>query len=469
VLFTGWEKFVDYVHLQMVDHLIPGVAVAVWADGETLFARGFGHRNRGAHDPVDTSTVFGIASITKSFSAMAIMQLVEKRLITLEDPAVKYLPELRINGMAPKKIQIRHLLSHTSGLAPLPGLSYAMAHSMQGYPTWNGERRTVKPDAKLPTFDDYNSYLNYLQDEHCDIYGEPGQYFSYSNDSFVLIGAIIERVSGQDYRSYVRENILIPVGMDRTTFSKIELIDIPNVTRLYFNNCRGETLEAPGWQDLKVYDAGGGLKSCVDDMIRYAAAYIGTNHKVLKPESVRTMYTPLYQLSRTAHYGLALQVSPDYHGLTLVEHGGSLTGVSSTFGFVPEKRLAAVVLTNVSGVPAADIWLAAINTAIGLPILVKRSSDTTWNPPDKFLDRFIGRYQSREGADILVYSEGDHLTIGTMGESFILRFTGPDSAVYNYRGQERVVRFFLKQNGLAWGIFSGNSMTGIRLIKKVDG
>ena len=134
------------------------------------------------------------------------------------------------------------------------------------------------------------------------------------------------------------------------------------------------------------------------------------------------MYRPVYQIGRTAYYGYALQVSPHYDGVTLVEHGGSLAGVSSTFGFVPERGVVAAALTNVQNVPAADIWLAAVNTALGLPLGLdkKRSVEPRFDAPVELIRSFVGVYRSQEGAEVRVFFDGDVLTIETQGERFPL-------------------------------------------------
>jgi CubicO group peptidase (beta-lactamase class C family) len=506
-VMTGsrWADFERFVHQTMVEHLIPGAAIAVWQDGAVVYSRGFGLRCRESHEPVLPDTVFGVASISKSFTVMALARLQDRNLLSLDDPVVRHLPEFQIQGADMGKIRIYHLLSHTTGLPPLAGLGRAIRESMKGHPTWDGPTTgpsgppvplaTAQPgttatavvstapapsaapvtiagtQAAPTTPDDYSSYLRYLGSVPVDLYGPPGECFSYSNDSYVVAGALVERVSGMPYLDFMRTEVFAPLGLTRTTFSLAELAQMSNVTRLYFNNKRGETLCVPQWQDIGIYAAGGGIKSTVMDLVKYASVYatggLAGHVRFLSEDVVKRIRTPLYRLSRSAHYACGLQVTPDYSGMTLVEHGGSLTGVSSTFGFVPEAKLAAAVLTNASSVPAADVWLAAVNTALDMPIERKRSYEPSWQAPPGYGERLVGRYRSDEGADIQVTWDKRGLTIALGGEEFDLRLSGPDTAVYNFRGQERLVRFFTRHDGQAWALFHGNSMTGIRLIRKV--
>ncbi len=482
---SRWTAFEGHVYKAMVDHLIPGASVAVWQDGAVIYSRGFGLRNRESHEPVLPDTVFGIASITKSFTVMALSRLQDRGLLSLDDPVIRHVPEFSIRGADMDQIRIYHLLSHTTGLPPLAGLGRAIRTSTKSSPTWEGARPPADAPvatpaagampakvAPAPTTVDYSSYFDYLRNEQIELYGRPGEFFSYSNDSYVVAGAVVERASGMPYHDYMNKEVFVPLGLTRTTFSRADLEQMPNVTRLYFNNKRGETLDVPQWQDIGIYAAAGGIKSSALDLVKYASVYatggLAGHVRFLSEDVVRHIRTPIYPLSRSAHYACGLQVTADYGGLTLVEHGGSLNGVSSIFGFVPEARLAAAVLTNVSSVPAADIWLTAVNAALDLPLDKKRSYEPSWEAPPGYGERFAGRYRSAEGADIQIIWDNRGLSIGLGGEEFALRLSGEDVAVYDFRGQERVMRFFFRPDGAVWALFHGNSMTGIRLIKKVE-
>jgi CubicO group peptidase (beta-lactamase class C family) len=237
-------------------------------------------------------------------------------------------------------------------------------------------------------------------------------------------------------------------------------------------NAKGETVLVPGWPDPKVYGASGSIKSSANELIKYAAVYAAGgargHQRLLSPASVKKIHTPVYQLTRSAHYGLGVQVTPDYAGYTLVEHGGSNPGVSSTFGFVPEAGLAAVVLTNVQYVPAASIWLGAINTALGLPLERQRYVEQVVAGAPSYLEQCVGTYRSMEGADCSVLRDGRGFILRDKEDEFSLLPTGDDYAIYNARGQERVTRFFRRPDGSVLGMFMGNSMTGVRLVPRVS-
>jgi CubicO group peptidase (beta-lactamase class C family) len=458
-----WSRFEAYVHKMMVEHLIPGAAVAVWQNGAIAYARGFGFRDRNLHLPVDPDTVFGIASVSKSFASMSIMQLVERGFISLDDPVVNYVPEFRPKGVAPGSVKVWNLLSHTAGLPPLAGINYANEAELPGTLT--------SPDG-LMTHEAREAFLKHMNEDTYSVFGAPGEYFSYSNPCFVVASMLIETVTGMPFYEYVKKNVFLPCGMSRTTYRTGDLASMENVTSLYMTNPKGETVVVPTWPDPKVFGASGSIKSTANDLIKYAAVYAAAGMKgherIISGSGVRKIRTPVYQLTRSAHYGLGVQVTPGYEGHTLVEHGGSNPGVSSTFGFVPEAGLAAIVLTNVQYVPAASIWLAAINTALDLPLEKQRYDEKVWAAPAGYMEQFAGTYKSMEGADLSIQKRAGGFTLRDRDDEFPLLPTGDDYAIYNARGQERLTRFFRKADGSILGMFSGNSMTGVRLVPKVD-
>ena len=473
-----WNIFEEYAQMTMEQLLIPGMAVAVARDGEIIYAKGFGLRDRQSGAKVDPETLFGIASVSKSFTCVGIMQLAEAGRLSVDDPVTQHLPEFRIGGVDwVDEIRIRHLMSHTSGLPPLPGLGYALRKSMKAYPRWDDAK--PEPDQAKdekdegPDMSTFGGFFDYLAAEKPEMLGRPGDYLSYSNDGYLILGAIIERVSGQNYYDYMDEHVFGAIGLVRTSFRVPAAEPDPeghaNVTRLYFHNIRRETKDVPRWQHLQAYDPAGGIRSTALDLAAYGQMYArgGVSAKgqtVISGESIGTMLQPAYQIGRRAHYGFGLEAVPGYAGAyTLAEHGGSLTGVSSRFGFVSEAGLSVAVLTNVSNVPAADIWLALTNTALGLPLEQKRSVEPTdYSPPPGYLDRFTGTYKSGEGANLSIGPDGNGgLKVEIAGEEFPLRPTDGQTLAFHVRTQERLMRFHTRPDGEVWAVF-----TGLRMIRR---
>ena len=424
-----WKQFEDMVKQIMEKEQIPGVAVAVSQDGETIYQQGFGVKDIKTSEPVTPETIFGIASITKSFTALAIMKLAEEGKLAIQDKVINYLPELRFKEQEKtEKMTIHHLLSHTSGLAPL------------------------KRKEHLTNF---NEHIAYLTEQELQWLGEPGAYLSYSNDSFLLLGTIIEKITGQSYQSYIEELILEPLQMNRTTFHLEQLQQWSNVSTPYVIQ-NGE-LEVCPWPTLGNYAVGGGIRSNVLDLLKYGNSYIKPHERnIVKADTVAQMYRPVHQISRNAFYGYGLQTTPSYAGVSLVEHSGNQPGVSSHFGFVPQKGLAAAVLTNVTGVRAHAIWLAAINTALGLPLEQQRSIEPTYEATAEQLQHLAGTYRSAERGDMHIFLEGKSLKATIENKTFTLRASDERTLVIEQL--QKSIRFFFKDGNTPWAAFYGLRM-----------
>ncbi len=462
-----WEQLDDCLKRTMDEHKVPGAAVVVAEHGRVVYERGFGTRDRSTGVPVDPSTIFGIASISKSFTALAVLMLQEEGRLSVHDPVVKHLPGFRFAGAPLADVKIHHLLNHTTGLPPLRGLFYAMKESMKGYPKWDESQPDREPEGGMPDTSTFAGHLKYLAEEKERLLGEPGEYFNYSNDSYAVLGAVIEGVSGKSYYDFMKDRVFDAMGMSQTAFRVDEAQSLGNLTAIYLNNKREETLDVPRYQECGAYDAGGGIKSTVRDLATCGAMYAGKGvlcgKGIVAMETISAMCEPYYRIGRNTFYGYGLQVTPGYGGVTLVEHGGSLTGVSSNFGFVPERGISVALLTNVGGAPSAMMWLYAVNTAVGLPLETKRSEEPHFEASPDHLARFVGRYKSGEGADITVAQENGTLAMRFTGLEFPLRASDDRTLVYTVKGQERTARFYFDGSGRVWAMFNG-----LRMVRKVE-
>ena len=173
------------------------------------------------------------------------------------------------------------------------------------------------------------------------------------------------------------------------------------------------------------------------------------------------MWQPIYQLEPNRHYGYALHVTPDYQQWTLVEHGGSQVGVSAYFGFIPQRRLVAAVLTNVTDVPADRLWSGAINTALGLPVDYSVRV-LPQGPLQLPAERYTGRYTSKEGACVDVEErEGQLMATGEEG-TFPLLGGREHCFAYQRQGTLRRVKFYVRPGEeRAWAL-----LWGLRMLQK---
>ncbi|HOA71513.1 MAG: serine hydrolase domain-containing protein [Bacillota bacterium] len=437
----NWGPLEGYIEQMMEKHHIVGAAVAVADRQRVIYAKGFGVRDLETRDLVTPETIFGCASVSKSFTAMAIMQLAGQGMLSVDDPVIRHLPEFRLAGMEDMSaVTIRHLLSHTTGLPPM-------------------KRREEIIDLE--------EHLEYIASAEYELLGPPGEYFSYCNDTFLLNGLIIQRKSGQLYRRYMTQHILDAAGMHRSTYNLEELPKMGNVSTPYSYNRKTHTHDKQAWPTLGTYEVGGGVRSCVLDLMKYGQIYLneGKTHdgkQIAPAHGLREMWnSPMYAIDRSTYYHLGLKVTPNYAGtgVTLVEHSGGQPGVSSNFGFVPEKGITAAVLTNVDGVPAGAIWLAAVNTVLGLPLDTQRSVEVDCGASPEELAKFAGFYECDEGGKVDLYMDGDILKLRMEDLEFEVKASDHRTLFYDDMGQQRVLRFYFREEASKpWAVLAGSRM-----------
>jgi CubicO group peptidase (beta-lactamase class C family) len=320
----------------------PGAVLGVIIDGELAWMKAAGVREKTNNAPVTTGTVFRIASMTKSFTAMAIMKLRDEGKLSLDDPAAKYVPELA-NLPYPtgdsQVITIRHLLTHS-----------------EGFPEDNpwGDRQLAQSDETM------RAWLR----AGIPFSTSPGTAFEYSNYGFALLGQIVAKASGRSYADYVRDNILKPLGMNSSTFemSSVPREHIALGYRREDNNWKPEPILAHG-----SFGAMGGLWTSTPDLARYVAFLMSAfpprdepERGPIKRSSAREMQqawraspasafratvdAPL-QLGASA-YGYGLGVSQDCRFGHVVGHGGGLPGYGSLMRWLPEHGVGLIGMSN---------------------------------------------------------------------------------------------------------------------------
>ncbi|WP_252312328.1 serine hydrolase [Sinobaca sp. H24] len=216
------RKFNEFADSTVEQHKIPGTMIAIQKDGVDTFKKGFGYRDVDQKREVTSQTVFGIGSITKSMTCTAILQLQEAGKLSVHDPVLTYLPEFQTpNPAKTKQMTIHHFMTHSSGIPPLPTLFYANKNSIEAEGSKEQyEAMGIKWDEN-GSIDTNEELLAFLAAQDYDLLGEPGQYMSYSNDAYSLLGIIIERVSGQTYADYLIEHLFKPLGMKNTFLLQI--------------------------------------------------------------------------------------------------------------------------------------------------------------------------------------------------------------------------------------------------------
>lgn len=466
---AGWaDGLREYAARLMDEARMPGLAVAVALGGTPVFAAGFGLRDMEAGLPVTPDTVFGGASTTKSLTCVAILQLEEAGVLAVTDPVTRHLPEFRLPDAAhTAAVTIHHLMTHSSGMPPLPSRYWAQKRGMAGSntpekaPDWVPDHDAIDtPEALMAYIAAYGDAGGFA------LLGPPGTHFSYGNDGYALLGAIIARVSGQPYEEYVQAHILDPAGMTHSTFSLDHLATFRDVTRLYAlrgegyisgNGGAGELFAVSQFLDAPLWSAPGRLNSTAHDFLRYLEVFRtgGTvgGARLLAPESARRMMHPHMPTNVPGEaYGYGLSVARQ-GGLTVVGHGGGRPGISAHVMAVPELGFTAVALGNLAGVPVAKSLHAALHGVRGLEVdapIPGPPEEATAHTPES-LARYVGEYRSDEGARVVVALMEGALHATTAGSTTPLRPVRPHA----FMAGEMYHRFLMDDARGVYGMSAG--------------
>ncbi len=345
-------------HVQSIVNRQPTVGLAVGlvgTDGLGIF-HSHGVADTESKEPISEDTVFRIASITKTFTAIAIMQLWERGLVELDAPVNEYLRsyELGSANAGSQPATIRNLLTHTAGLPEV-------AHPQGIFRADFGE--SVEVGAHLPTLAEF--YRGHLR-----VGAEPGTRFVYNNHGPATLGQIVEDVSGQTLAAYFHEHIFAPLGMIDS--------DLLRTDRLERRRATGYEIRRRGVQEITERDmvtaGAASIFSTPSDMARYLRALLGRGSNdhgtVLEPETMAMMYEAHYQPdARIPGMGLAF-FRANVGGQIAVGHQGSLPGFHSQISLAPDAGLAVMAFTN--GTQQADLWLPGevsrlLGRLLGLP------------------------------------------------------------------------------------------------------
>ncbi len=332
-------------------HAAVGLAAGVVRNGDLEFFHGHGVADILSNTPITEDTVFRIGSITKTFTAIAVMQLSERGRIDLDAPASDY---LRAYQLVPARASfrpatVRDLLTHTAGVPQMPYPVRALARAFAGAGlTESGDSCGL--GQPVPTLADYYHGRLHLA-------AEPGTRFTYGNHGFATLGQIVEDVSGQPLDRYFREHIFEPLGMAESDLLRSEQVKKRLAT--------GYKLRSHGVSPVTdrqpVTLGAGAIYSTPRDMARYVAALTGgganSHGRLLEPTTLATMFQPHYQTDpRVPGIGLAFMRS-QFGAHLAVEHQGVLPGFNSQIWMAPGDGVGVLAFTN--GASGAVIWLMA--------------------------------------------------------------------------------------------------------------
>jgi len=322
--------------------------------------------------------VFRLGSITKQFTATAILMLAEEGKLSLQDPIEKFLPGYPIQG---HMITIEHLLTHTSGI-----------QSYTDLPGWMASR-ILSPMSVQELIDGFKKEPMQFA---------PGTRWAYDNSGYILLGAVVEKASGKTYEAFVRERIFQPLGMASSCYDRTGPI-IPKRAPGYTRE--GDEIRNARYLDMTQPYAAGSLASTVDDLARWDAALYGET--LVKKASLEKAWTPyLLKDGSPTGYGYGWGISK-LRGRRAIAHGGGIFGFSTYAVRLPDERTYVAVLCN-SDSPSTDPgYLARKIAALAIGDPFPEPAPVTLAP--RILERYAGVYRIAEGASRTVTVENGRI------------------------------------------------------------
>lgn len=421
-----WSVIGDLVARISEDCGARGIAVGVVSrSGSTIFERCYGFRDADGRIPVDRDTIFGLASVTKSFTALSILQLERQGLLSLYDRVSDHVPQFSgRNTLAP--IRICHLLSHSAGFFP--------QHRTTVREAIEGTAFSDSLDSELAYSADFAQrgveLVASRLDGEREFTGLPGERYSYCNDGYGLLSDII-RTHGPyaSYGEFVENGICRPLGMTRTGISFIRSSLDENASVLWRMRDDKWICDKDYTDNAFVLPGGGAMKSTLSDMMKYLAMLLSggmsqDGTRIIDEGRIRLMEQDHISDSPYSSYGYGLG-SFWMDGLRVCEHSGGLTGVSSQIMFASSAGIGTVVLCNTSSVPVSCIARAALRLALGLPEEPARCGIGPQHWPEEEAGEMAGCFCTEEGDEIRLYTAGGSLCLEVNGKPEELFRRGP--------------------------------------------
>jgi CubicO group peptidase (beta-lactamase class C family) len=362
----------------------PGGVLLVAQKGRIIYKRSFGMANLELNVPMKREMVFNIGSMTKQFTAVAVLQLMEQGKLSLQDEITKYLPDYPTGG---QKITIENLLTHTAGVP---------ASAPEAMTRLRGEKRLITPQEIIATFK--TRPLDFA----------PGTKMVYSNNGYMLLGAIIEKVSGVSYPEYLEKNLFKPAGMMQTHFGDDYKIIKNRAASYVYSRVESQFLNAANDKVETAYSAGG-IQSTAQDIFKWHRALLA--YKLIKKESLEKARTE-HRLpgGKGTNYGYGWFIG-DIHGSPIIEHGGNMGGFMCHAIYLPQEDVFVALFYNFRApnrlpeMLAGDLAALAINK----PYNIK---EVTLD--ENLLKSYVGVYEE-EGVDRLITVEGGKLYYQRVG------------------------------------------------------
>lgn len=379
----------EYTHLNQYDEIVnayfydgPGHAISIRKDGKIIYEKAVGLANIKTGDTLSTDHIFNIGSLSKQFTAIAILKLAESKKLSLEDPIIKWLPECTKWGT---EIQIQHLLSHTAGI-----------------PSYTSNK---KWDAQKKSSITVDSLITFFKDEDLDF--NAGSQFRYSNSGYILLGKIIEIISEQKYDSFLKTTIFDPLNLKHTSLFRNVLND--KIPIGYAVDEKGSYAQA---QEVHISQthASGALNSNLEDLQKWNQAIFENNF--VSDEFLELAHQQ-FSLSDNSisPYGFGWFIN-HLDNYKIIRHGGEVNGFESEILYIPSKKLSIAILTNSNALSTNSLLKKLTATALGK----KTSFPKKISISEEELQIYVGTYELENGEIFYIEIQNNQL----IGQGYFL-------------------------------------------------
>ncbi|MBL8181127.1 MAG: serine hydrolase [Blastocatellia bacterium] len=420
-------KRVDEYMKAAVEHERFSGSILIAKDGKPIVSKGYGMANVEFDAPNTPQTVFRLASVTKQFTAAAIMMLQERGKLSVNDPVCKHLAEC---PTAWQPITVRHLMTMTSGL---PNLSGRDLGPLSGLPVpWEQWFTAIKAKPLVEV---------------------PGETFRYNNNGYTVLGLIIERLSGKTYGEFLKENIFAPLGMSRSGYEDPARIIKNRATG--YRYLPGEPIaNVPYAEMIRLY-AAGGVYSTSEDLLKWDQALY--TEKLLTRMSIDEMATPFREMFHGKGYGYGLW-SSQQNGRTEIAHGGNLAGFITYLARFPNEKVTIIVLSNNGRGSSLKISRVLSSIVFGANYEIPKARRTV-DIPLATLEKYVGEYDAKfPPTKYSITIENGKLTFNEAGFLKAELFAESDTDFY-LKAADIQLKFIKDVSGTVTGftVFQGDS------------
>lgn len=405
-------KLTQAIQYEMEDKDLPAVSMVLVDDQQTIWAQGFGQEDPAGGKAVDLETIYRIGSVSKLFTDIAVMQLVERGEVDLDAPIQTYLPDFKPDNPYDKPITLRQLMSHRAGLIREPRVGHYF-HSFttsleQTVASLNGSPLVYEPETRV----------------------------KYSNAGIAVVGYVLEKLKDQSFPLYLQQHIISPMGLKNSAFE-----DTPPIKA---HLAVGEMWSYDGRRfDAPTFSLGmapaGSMYAPITDLGEFLSVLFnggkGEYAQILKPATLKKMWEPQFETSGSRNYGLGFALD-EQGGTRRVGHGGAIYGFATQLYALPEKKLGAAAIATADGANTITSRLA--DYALDLMLAAKNNTSlpdypTTEPVSAEIKDQYEGHYRSGDksftlevrGQDLFALTNGIEARVRKDGDRLVLddRFT----------------------------------------------